>query len=117
MRKWSLKEATRRTGLTRRQLRYLEERGLLGFVARDSGHTYYDETQSCLLEHIARLRPLGVRIEEAAQIAGEIGGGAQVVASERLDELAGKALASVERNSRAAADLVALRQRRGLLRR
>jgi DNA-binding transcriptional MerR regulator len=106
-----LKEMTRRTGLTRRQLRYLEERGDLGFVARSDGRTVYSVDQIALLEHVARLRSLGVRIDEAAQIGSELIGRERVSSNERLDELTRRALAQVERGSRVASELVRLRQR------
>lgn len=107
-----LKEAARRTGLTRRQLRYLEERGHLGFVARSDGRTVYAPEQVTLLEHIARLRALGASLDEAAQIAAELVGRTGGVSDARIDELAHTAFANVERSSRAAADLVGLRERR-----
>lgn len=107
-----LKEATRRTGLSRRQLRYLEERGHLGFVARSDGRTIYAPEQVTMLEHIARLRPLGATLDEAAQIASELLGRTGTILDTRVDELARMAFTNVERNSRAAADLVALRERR-----
>ena len=107
-----LKEAIRRSGLTRRQLRYLEERGHLGFVARSDGRTVYGSEQLELIDRIARLRGLGARIDEAAQLARELAGDAEGIPLERIEALLETALASVERNSRVARDLAALSQRR-----
>jgi DNA-binding transcriptional MerR regulator len=112
MRSAGLKDAIRRTGLSRRQLRYLEERSLLGFVARSDGRTVYTLEQLDRLEHIARLRALGSRIDEAAQIARELQGEPSAVSQVRLDELEQLALAIVERSSRVAQDLLTLRARR-----
>jgi DNA-binding transcriptional MerR regulator len=107
-----LKEAMRRTQLSRRQLRYLEERGHLGFVARSNGRTVYSGEQIELLGHIARLRALDVSIDEAAVIGGEILGGDPGVANGRLEELVRRALGEVERHSRLARDLMAATARR-----
>ena len=107
----TLKEAIRTTGLTRRQLRYLEERSYLGFVQRSNGRTTYTTAQSEFLRTFARLRTLGLSIEEAAQIATECLGGELRTAPARLLALAGEALGHVERQSRTAADLLAVRGR------
>ena len=107
-----LKEAMRRTGMTRRQLRYIEDCGLLGFVARSAGRTVYAPEQLELLEHVARLRSVGAPVEEAVLVAREVLGGQCMVEEVRLDELAQRALGEVERNSRIATDLLAARARR-----
>lgn len=107
----TLKEAIRATGLTRRQLRYLEERSFLGSVRRHNGRTTYTPAQSEFLLTFARLRTLGLSIEEAAQIATECLGGELRTAPARLLALAGEALGHVERQSRTAADLLAVRRR------
>lgn len=107
----TLKEAIRSTGLSRRQLRYLEERMHLGFVARVNGRTTYSQHQVEFLQVFARLRALDLGIEEAAQIAGECQGAARTTDSVRLADLAARALIQVEIHSRAAADLLALMQR------
>jgi DNA-binding transcriptional MerR regulator len=106
-----LKEMTRRTGLTRRQLRYLEERGHLGLVGHADGRTVYTGDQVTMLEHVAQLRALDVRIDEAAQIAREMVGQQRASSDERLDELTSRALAHVEGRSRVARELVRLRRR------
>ena len=107
----TLKEAMRETGLTRRQLRYLEQREHLGFVQRSNGRTTYTPGQSEFLRTFARLRTLGLSIEEAAQIATECLGGELRTAPARLLALAAEALGHVERQSRTAADLLAVRGR------
>lgn len=107
----TLKEAMRETGLTRRQLRYLEERAHLGFVRRSNGRTTYTPGQSEFLRTFARLRTLGLSIEEAAQIAAECLGGELRTPPMRLLALAEEALGHVQRQSRTAADLLAVRAR------
>lgn len=107
-----LKEVMRRTGLTRRQLRYLEERGLLGFVARSDDRRIFSDRQATMLETLARLRELGASLEEAASLADERLGGSASVADVRLDELLGRALADNERRARVAMDLGEIRRRR-----
>ncbi|HET7769298.1 MAG TPA: MerR family transcriptional regulator [Chloroflexota bacterium] len=102
----------RRTGLTRRQLRYLEERSHLGPVARSDGRTVYSAPQLEFLEHVARLRLLGVPVEEAATVAHALQGGSSGVPNSRLDELVSAALANAERNARLGRDLSTLRARR-----
>lgn len=108
----SLKQVQRRTGLTRMQLRYLEKRGALGFVARSGGRTLYGADQVELLERISRLRALGCDIDEATALGHELGGAYPTVATARLDALLAQALADVARNSRAALDLATLRSDR-----
>ena len=115
MKGWGLKQAIRRTGLTRRQLRYLEQLSALGPVLLSGGRTVYTDEQLELLEHIARLRALGARIDEAAAIGRELLGRERSVSDERLEELMRVALERVERNARVAHDLGALRARRGAL--
>lgn len=107
-----LKAAMRRTGMTRRQLRYLEDCGLLGLVTRANGRTVYEQDQLELLECVARLRSVGAPVEEAVQIAREVLGGQSVVDEVRLDQLAHRAMGEVQRNSRIASDLLDLRARR-----
>lgn len=116
MKGWGLKQAIRRAGLTRRQIRYLQELGALGPVLLSGGRTLYTDEQVELLEHIARLRALGARIDEAAAIANELRGRGGTILDERIEELMRVALERVERNARVAHDLGALRaRRRGLL--
>ena len=105
-----LKEVLRRSGLTRRQVRYMEERGFLGCVSkRRDGRTAYTAEQVEFLLHVARLRALDLGVDEAAQIAGELMGKERKTAERRLDELAQRALREVERHSQVAADLFGLR--------
>lgn len=104
-----LKEVMRRARMTRRQVRYLEERGYLGFVSKRAGRTIYTPEQVEFLLHVSRLRALEMGVDEAAQIASELMGQERKTAERRLDELAQRALREVERHSQVAADLVALR--------
>ncbi|MDQ2935309.1 MAG: MerR family transcriptional regulator [Chloroflexota bacterium] len=60
----------KRTGLTREQIYYIEERGHLGEVARNGHGRRYTEPQIAKLERIAACRLLGLRLDEAAPIAG-----------------------------------------------
>src|ERR1700737_3849801 len=100
----TLREAMRATGLTRRQLRYLEDKSHLGFVARIQGRTAYSPSQAEFLETFARLRLLELSIDEAARIAGECRGAEVRTPPERVLELAERALAQVKRHSRVAAE-------------
>lgn len=107
----TLKAAMRATGLTRRQLRYLEERLHLGFVARVSGRTVYTQQQFEFLQAFASFRALELTIDEAAQITAEYLGAEIKTPPARLLELAARALLEVEQHSRVAAYLVAIRRR------
>jgi DNA-binding transcriptional MerR regulator len=59
-------DAARRSGLSEPTLRYYEEVGLIGPVARDpsSGHRRYREEEIDTLQALACLRSMGVGIEE-----------------------------------------------------
>jgi MerR family transcriptional regulator, copper efflux regulator len=62
----SIQDAARRSGLTAPTLRYYEDIGLIGPVARDesSGHRRYRETDLDALQSLACLRAMGVGIED-----------------------------------------------------
>src|SRR6202161_560530 len=62
----TLQSAPRRTGLSEPTLRYYEEVGLIGPIARDpsSGHRRYREEEVDTLQALACLRAMGVGIEE-----------------------------------------------------
>ena len=62
----SIQDAARRSGLSGSTLRYYEEVGLIGPVARDptSGHRRYREGEVDTLQALACLRAMGVGIEE-----------------------------------------------------
>ena len=62
----TIQDAARRTGLSEPTLRYYEEVGLIGPIARDpsSRHRRYREEQVDALQALACLRAMGVGIEE-----------------------------------------------------
>jgi MerR family transcriptional regulator, copper efflux regulator len=62
----TIQDAARRSGLTEPTLRYYEEVGLIGPIARDpsSGHRRYREEEVDTLQMLACLRAMGVGIEE-----------------------------------------------------
>jgi DNA-binding transcriptional MerR regulator len=62
----TVQDAVRRSGLNGSTLRYYEDVGLIGPVARDpsSGHRRYSEEELDSLQALACLRAMGVGIEE-----------------------------------------------------
>ena len=62
----TIQDASRRSGLSEPTLRYYEEVGLIGPVARDasSGHRRYREQDLDTLQALACLRAMGVGIED-----------------------------------------------------
>ena len=62
----TIQEVSRRSGLSGPTLRYYEEVGLVGPIARDpkSGHRRYREEEVDTLQVLACLRAMGVGIEE-----------------------------------------------------
>ena len=62
-------EAARRSGLKRKAIVYIEERGYLGAVARDRNLRSYTELQVRTLERIGSGRLVGLRLDEAALLA------------------------------------------------
>ena len=62
----SIQAASRRSGLSEPTLRYYEEVGLIGPIARDpgSGHRRYGEHDIDTLQALACLRAMGVGIED-----------------------------------------------------
>lgn len=62
----TIQDVSRRSGLSGSTLRYYEEVGLIGPVARDpsSGHRRYGEEDLDTLQALACLRAMGVGIEE-----------------------------------------------------
>ena len=62
----TMQETERRTGLTGPTLRYYEEIGLIGPIARDdsSGHRRYTDGDVDALQALACLRAMGVGIED-----------------------------------------------------
>ena len=63
---WTIQEVERQTGLSGPTLRYYEEIGLIGPIARDdsSGHRRYGEGDLDALQALACLRAMGVGIED-----------------------------------------------------
>ncbi len=62
----TIQETSRQTGLSEPTLRYYEEVGLIGPIARDesSGHRRYRESDVDALQALACLRAMGVGIED-----------------------------------------------------
>jgi MerR family transcriptional regulator, copper efflux regulator len=62
----TIQDAARRTGLSGPTLRYYEEVGLIGPIARDpgSGHRRYREEEVDRLQALACLRAMGIGIDE-----------------------------------------------------
>ena len=62
----TIQDVSRRSGLSEPTLRYYEEVGLIGPIARDpsSGHRRYREEEVDTLQALACLRAMGVGIEE-----------------------------------------------------
>ena len=62
----TIRDAARRSGLSGPTLRYYEEVGLIGPIARDpsSGHRRYREEEVDTLQALACLRSMGVGIDE-----------------------------------------------------
>lgn len=62
----TIQDAARRTGLPEPTLRYYEQVGLIGPIARDSssGHRRYQERDIDTLQALACLRAMGVGIED-----------------------------------------------------
>jgi MerR family copper efflux transcriptional regulator len=62
----TIQDVSRRSGLSEPTLRYYEEIGLIGPVARDasSGHRRYQDEDLDVLQALACMRALGVGIED-----------------------------------------------------
>lgn len=88
--------AMKRTGFTREQIYYIEERGFLGEVARNAHGRRYTESQVSKLERIAACRLLGLRLDEAGPIASAEHSGSQ----EQLPRLRRLAMAKAEQIER-----------------
>ncbi len=98
----------RRTDLTRRQLRYVEDRQLIGFVERLNGRRCYGSDQVELLERLSRLRQIGVSLDEAAQIASASLGSPENITVARLTELLRRSQREAQLRARTASDLCEL---------
>lgn len=108
-------EVRGRTGLSRDQQRYCEEKGYLGQVQRNGGgERAFHPDQVRFFERLADLRAGGLNLEEAAALAAESAGGAvPKVESERLEVLMTRSMAEAERSLRAALVLWQLARTRG----
>ena len=71
---YGVAEAMKRSGLTRDQIYYLEERGYLGEVRRQGSARRYTEAQFAQLGRIGAGRKLGLRLDEAVPFASDSGG-------------------------------------------
>ena len=88
----TIQDAARRSGLSEPTLRYYEEVGLIGPIARDpsSGHRRYGEEEVDTLQVLACLRAMGVGIEEMRTYQANRSLG-QAKAGEQRDLLLGHA--------------------------
>ncbi len=93
------RDVAMRTGLTRDQQRYCEEKGYLGDVVRNGGgERAFTEPQLQFFESLARLRATGLNLEEAAALAAEsLEGGVPKVSDTRLDLLLTRSIEDVVR--------------------
>lgn len=66
-------DAARRSGFTREQIVYIDECAYLGEVRRVRETRRFSEEQVSLLERMSALRRLGIRLEDAAALAGARG--------------------------------------------
>jgi DNA-binding transcriptional MerR regulator len=103
-----MNEVMRRTGLTRRQLRYLEDRELIGVVERLHGRRGYRLEQVDMLESLGRLRQIGVGLDEAAKLASASPGHAVGVKIERVAALLSRAQRETQARARTSAELCVL---------
>lgn len=91
-----------RTGLSRRQQRYCEEKGHLGKVERSSsGERVFSSEQVEFLERVAALRGIGINLEEAAAVAAEGVLDLPKVNADRLKLLVARSFAETTRSLRA----------------
>jgi DNA-binding transcriptional MerR regulator len=111
----TMQEASRRTGLSGLTLRYYEEVGLIGPIARadSSGHRRYTEHDVDDLLALACLRAMGVGIEDMRtyqnnRARGAVAGGVEAVAGRsggrglKKRTVAGAVIAARRRPCRAA---------------
>ena len=95
-------DVTARTGLSRRQQRYCEQKGHLGVVERSpSGERVFTREQVEFLERVAALRGVGINLEEAAAVAAEGTVGLPKVDHDRLKLLVARSFAETTRSLRA----------------
>lgn len=107
--RWGCKEAMRRSGLSRAQLRYAEERQHLGMVARGAdGRRLYEPEQLRWLELLGGLRELGLALDDAAGIASAICGNSGTWSRQRAEDVLTRAFVEVQRRTSLARELCAL---------
>jgi MerR family transcriptional regulator, copper efflux regulator len=85
----TIQEVSRRSGLSEPTLRYYEEVGLIGPIARDenSGHRRYRAEDLDLLQALACMRGLGVGIEDMRTYQANRSRGGREAAAEQRDLL------------------------------
>lgn len=107
--RWGCKEVMRRSGLTRAQVRYAEERHHLGIVERGpDGRRRYTGAQLRWLVRLGCLRELGVALDDAAGIASVLNGGAVPWSPRRVHALLVRTVREIQRRVDLAQDLSAL---------
>src|ERR1700722_4888631 len=81
----TIQDVSRRSGLSEPTLRYYEEIGLIGPVARDerSGHRRYQPEDLDVLQALACMRALGVSIEDMRVYQANRGRGHEAAAEQR----------------------------------
>ena len=81
----TIQDASRRSGLSEPTLRYYEEIGLIGPIARDasSGHRRYQDEDLDVLQALACMRALGVGIEDMRVYQANRGRGHEAAAEQR----------------------------------
>ena len=81
----SIQEVSRQSGLSEPTLRYYEQIGLIGPVARDerSGHRRYRPEDLDVLQALACMRSLGVGIEDMRTYQANRGRGHEAAAEQR----------------------------------
>ena len=90
---WGLVEVCRQSGLSKHQVRYLEELTLLGQVRRTSSKDRrYSAEQLTFLKKVGLLRQSGIGIQEAAAIAAEGSPGIPPMSDARLRRIADRVL-------------------------
>ena len=81
----TIQDVSRRSGLSEPTLRYYEEIGLIGPIARDasSGHRRYQAEDLDVLQALACMRALGVGIEDMRVYQANRGRGHEAAAEQR----------------------------------
>ncbi|MBB4682870.1 MerR family transcriptional regulator [Amycolatopsis jiangsuensis] len=97
----TIREASRRSGLSEPTLRYYEQIGLVGPVPRDpsSGHRRYDAETMDTLDTLGCLRSAGLRVEDLRRYLGLLARGTAAAAEQRelFDQHADRLEAEIER--------------------